>query len=327
MSQPDRERADNVSRIARRVLLSLVTGTLAYFITNLLDQTEIWSITVSVFISGVVLVIQFLIDVEKRLKSVQDGHASHANTIEELVEEKFSKINEATELFGLVEKSAIRNDLVTQLVRNSTHLTNDCLPLVADFAQGEIFRISELLKKLGEGGDLTYDGEDRDWMLGLARNARSSINAISLTTVDSGGKSFIDGGLWRSDLGQRYLEVQRDAIRRGVKIRRLFVIDRPTLLNDPDVRNVCYDQAGIGIAVRILDPSAIPGMARGSLFDFILFDNVLSYESTPGSWVDDVTKPIIVNTHLYLEAVRVADRIQRFDDLWGMGKDLPIPPA
>ena len=35
----------------------------------------------------------------------------------------------------------------------------------------------------------------------------------------------LDGGLWTSDLGQRYLELQREAITRKVRIRRIFVVE------------------------------------------------------------------------------------------------------
>jgi hypothetical protein len=36
------------------------------------------------------------------------------------------------------------------------------------------------------------------------------------------------------------------------------------------------------------------------MFDFIVFDSVLSFESTPAAWAKKGTKPAIVNTRLVL---------------------------
>ena len=53
---------------------------------------------------------------------------------------------------------------------------------------------------------------------------QTSIDAISLSTVDAGVLG-LDGALWTSDLGQRYLELQREATIRNVRIRRIFVVE------------------------------------------------------------------------------------------------------
>lgn len=72
-------------------------------------------------------------------------------------------------------------DAITKLVRNSTQIYRDCL-------------------------------------LGLTMQSRHTIDAVSLSTAHADGKEF-DGGLWISDLGQRYLALQRDATCREVVIR------------------------------------------------------------------------------------------------------------
>lgn len=299
------------NRTLRKILVSLGIGALAYFLTNILtnvfSEPEILALTMSVFFGGVTLVTQFLTDFEHRLGAVETG---------------FAKINEATELFALVEASALRTDAVLQLVRHSTQIDPTSPPLIHRFAQAEISRMSEFLKELGEGGNVSYEGEDRDWMLALASNAERSIDATSLTTVDAGGKGFVDGGLWSSDLGQRYLEVQRHAMDKGVKIRRVFILDRPDLAADPDFLAACQDQRDMGIHVRVLDSSAVPGIRRSSLFDFVLFDEVISYEVTPASRLGDTARPAIVTTRLELRPLRVKDRIQRFKDLWSSAREI-----
>lgn len=305
-----------ISRILLKLLLTLFTGGITYLLTNTFDQPRIMGLTLSAFVGGVTLVVQFLVEFDDRLQHFEAAQTGHAAKMEKTVGEGFSKINEVTELFGLVEASALRTDVVIQLVRHSTQISSGTPTLIHDFAQSEISRISEFLKELSEGADVTYDGEDRDWLLGLARNVQSSIDATSLTTVDAGGKGFVDGGLWVSDLGQRYLEIQRDAVQRGVTIRRVFILDRPELAGDSDLRRVCKLHQDVGITLRVLDPSAIPGTRKSSLFDFILFDNVVSYEVTPASRIEDGMRPVVVNTRLVLRETRVRERIQRFKDLW-----------
>ncbi len=312
--------------VPRKIVISLGVGTLAYFITNLVadDSTgrQIWGLTLSVFIGGITLVTQLLADFENRLARVEEGQERHARDIEDRVKAGFSKINEATKLFGLVEASALRTEGVIQLVQHSTQIDAGSPPLVFRFAQAEITRMSDFLKELSDGGNVIYEGEDRDWMLSLTRSVESSIDATSLTTVDAGGTGFVDGGLWASDLGQRYLDAQREAIHQGVQIRRVFILDKPDLANEQDFLGVCKLQQDMGVEVRILDSSAVPGLRRSSLFDFVLFDDVISYEVTPASRIEGATKPTILTTRLELRPSRVRDRLQRFKDLWTSAREL-----
>ena len=287
--------------IVRKLAVSIAIGTIAYFLTNILigniGEQQIWVITLSLLLGGVVFLVQFMVTVEQQMNDVERAELMHSTEVEKLVDRRlsemrqeitqgfaeidkvvqsgFTKINEATELFGLVEASALRTDAVTQLVRHSTQIDPSMPPLVFRFAQDEIGRMSEFLKELSEGGDVSYEGEDRDWMLSLTRNCQSTIDATSLTTVDAG----VDGGLWTSDLGQRYMEIQRSAITRGVRIRRVFIMDGPSA-GDSGFVQVCQMQRDMGIEVRILDSTAIPEVRRSSLFDFILFDDSISYEHT-----------------------------------------------
>jgi hypothetical protein len=258
----------------------------------------------------------------KQLESVMTMHQKRAEQLEDTVTAGFAKINQATELFSLLEASALRSDVVIQLVRDSTQLDPDSPILISRFAQAEIGRVSEFLKDLADGRSLTYDGEDRDWILALTHSAETSIDATSLSTVDAGGKGSVDAGLWTSDLGQRYLDVQRLAIQRGVRIRRVFIMGLPDLAADGIFLDVCQRQRDMGIQVRILDSSQIPGARRTSLFDFVLFDDVISYEVTPALPAQGTTRTTILNTRLELRRFRVRDRMQRFRDLWALAHEL-----
>jgi hypothetical protein len=301
------------------VLFTVATGGATYLVTSFSRQDPTWTVTLSVLTGGVALIIQFLADFERRLTDVQAHQTEHADRVERLVEEKFATINEATELFGLVEESALQTDVVTQLVRHATALTPASPALINQFAHGELRRMSDFLKELGEGSEVIYDGEDRDWLLGLTRSANTRIDATSLATVDAGG-GLGQGSLWITDLGKRYLDAQGEAIKEhGVVIRRLFILDGASAEGPGEWVRLCQQQESVGVEVRVLDPAAVPESLQTSLFDFVLFDNVLSYEVSTGSWARDNQAPIIVNTRLVLHEGRVANRVQNFQRLWAAG--------
>lgn len=306
------------AKVVRKIFITVLLGGLAYYFTDLTNQPQIWSLAASFFIGGITLVVQFLNDFENRLENAEVRQKIHSAEMRSLIEEGFARTNEATELFQAVEASALQTDAVTQLVRHSTQIDPDSPPLVYGFAQLQINRMSQFLKELSEGGDVSYDGEDRDWLLGLTMQCRQALIATSLSTVDAGGKSF-DGGLWTSDFGLRYLELQREAVRRKVAIRRLFIVDRPEQTNEADLLRICRQQKDLGIQVRVLNRSDIHDAL---LFDFVVFDNVIGYEVTPASRVEVSMKPMIVNTHLIRQPERVKERIQRFDELWASAQKL-----
>jgi hypothetical protein len=234
--------------------------------------------------------------------------------------EGLSKIQLATVIFDQQHSSqltAAGMEQIITLVRSFTKIATDSRnqprPLVRDFAHGEIARLARYLKQLGDVSDLTYDGEDRDWLLGLTRAAGKSLQATSLSTVDAGGHSFTDGGLWRSELGQKYLKEQERAITRGVKIQRIFVIDRQGLKVD-DFHEVLQPHVQIGVEVRTLDAESAPGI-YSPLRDLIIFDEALCYHATAGPTISGA-RPVIVDTRLVTDPNELRDRQRDFDQLW-----------
>lgn len=308
-------------KVTLKIFITLLTTGLTYLITNLADQPRVWVSTISVIIGGFTLVVQFLSEFEKRLESVEGRMESHSVEVRLLIKEGFARTNEVMELFQAVEASALQTDTVTRLVRHSTQIKPDSPALVYGFAQAQISRMSQFLKELSEGSEVSYDGEDRDWILGLTMQAQHTIDATSLSTVDAGGTSF-DDGLWTSDFGQHYLELQREAIHRGVIIRRVFIFEGLGQVSEPEFLHIYRQQQDLGILVRVLDQSTIPQALRNLLFDFILFDEVISYEVTPAARVEETMKPTIVKTNLALQPQRVRERIRRFDNLWTAAKEI-----
>jgi hypothetical protein len=179
---PDRTRS---ARLVRKIAVSLTIGVSTYLIVSMLARTpvepQLLGFTLSVFIGGVALVTQVLVDFVSRLVTVEDSRQRHAEHMDDLVLAGFAKVNEATALFSLVESPALRADVVIQLVRHATLLHPSPPQLIFRFAEAEIGRMSQFLKGLGEG-IVACDGEDRDWMLALAGQALSSIDAHCSTS-------------------------------------------------------------------------------------------------------------------------------------------------
>jgi hypothetical protein len=328
MAKNDKNGHTQHGKVLRKIFIALLSGGLAYFVTNTSAQPQIWVLTISVLIGGATLITQFMNDFgnqlesfAKKLENLVEGQVDRSNEIQSLIEDGFTRTNEATELLRAVEESSLQTDVITQLVRHSTQIEPGSPPLVNGFAQAQISRTSQFLKELSEGGMVSHDGEDREWLLELTIQSQHTIDATSLSTVDAGATSF-HGGLWTSDFGQRYLKLQQDAIHRGVLIRRVFILDGSEQPDDSDFLLICRQQQDIGIHTRVLDRFTIPHSLKNGLFDFIVFDDAISYEVTAASRVADDMCPTIVKTHLALQAQIVKERIRRFEDLWDYAQEL-----
>lgn len=307
------------NKLVRKVTVTLITGFTTYALAQLIKDDIAFEVGVSIFLSGVVFVVMYLIEVEGRLDNVEDGQRRHAGSTENLLQTGFRNFSRATGSFAVLDSSRTPTERVMKLVDDISHLDSEN-DLVFRFAQAEIERLGMLMHDLTHGNDSVYEGEDRDWMLNLTRSVSRSIDGISLTTVDLG----VDGGLWLTDLGQRYLQLQRDAIARGVVTRRVFVAEDQERLQQPDLMEICEMHHRLGVKVKVLDLHDAPGTLRNTMFDFIVFDNALSYESVPASQRTNQKKPIIIiTTRLVREQARVRERVGRFAELWEAAKEFP----
>jgi hypothetical protein len=307
------------SSVTRKALITIGLGGATFLITNALNQPQHVQITLSILIGGIALILRFLVDFENRLAAVEKLEKDGMTEMRAMVGDAFSEISEATELFGLIEASALQTDLVTQLVRNSTQISPTSPPIVYHFVQAKIRETSEFLKQLSESGTVTYYGEDRDWLLGLTRNATVSIDAISMTAVDH--------DLWQSEIGQRYLDAQRRAAGNGKRVRRIFVLDSPAMADDPAIRRACEEQRDMDIEVRLLDRAKVPPPLRVQVRDLIVFDDTLAYETNPTTTADPKHAQI-AETRLVLNDSRVKECAQLFRELWDVSRGPGAePPA
>ncbi len=263
------------------------------------------SLVLAAVITFAVALILFIVDTEVRISAVN-----------ERMVEGFAKVGKSAELSAMLEQSVLGAALLTDFLETAGQADGRVNPLLQRLARREIERVTSFVRQLPVGSEIPYEGEDRDWLLGLTREAESSIDAISLSTVDAGVQG-LDGGLWTSDLGIRYLELQREAIIRRVRIRRIFVVENEDLARDETFLRVTQMQRDVGIEVRMLDHHTIPVWMQPQIFDFIVFDGTVSYETTPATTFAVVqTKPGILRTLLAPIPDRVRGLQDQFEQLW-----------
>jgi hypothetical protein len=239
------------------------------------------------------------------------------SAVNEHMAEGFAKIGKSAELSSMMERSVLGTALLADFLETAGRTDGRVNPLLQRLARREIERVTAFVRQLPVGSEIGYDGEDRDWLLGLTREAESSIDAISLSTVDAGVRG-LDGGLWTSDLGIRYLEVQREAITRKVRIRRIFVFENADMALDEDFLKIIHVQRAVGVEVRMLDHTLIPAGMQSMISDFIVFDVTVSYETTPATaFAVGQARPGILRTRLAPMPATVRDREDQFEQLWG----------
>jgi hypothetical protein len=297
-----------------KLLVTAIAGAFTYLLTNFTGQPEIWQLTMSVFVAGVVMVVQVLLEIDSRVLDLKAHLVGHADRVENKVDTRFAAVNEATSLYGRVEATALRPDQVTRLVTAAANVDPED-DLQRRFTDHEITRVTELFEGL-HNGSVVYEGEDRDWLLGLTACVTESIDATSMTTFDTPRGYVDEGQFWASDLGQRYLDSQHRAIERGVKIRRLFLLDDGPAANKDRIEELIEPHNKIGVETRILPLSSLDFLLQTNLVDFILFDRRISYELHAASTLSAEHRPVIASVTLVVEKRRLEERRTRFDKMW-----------
>jgi len=277
----------------------------------------IWSFAVSSILGAAAFLLQILLGIDGKLRRIITDQTNGANETKQHLTDHFAQINKATPLFDLLEASALKAELVNRLIRGATLVRLDSDPLLIEFTQAQLERNVKLLEELTRGARADYEGENRDWILDLTRCANVSICALNITTVRSDGQVLLDGGPWMSDLGQRYLDAQRAAQRRGVAIRRICVVEEMDVATAKTFAPVWRIQQADGIAIRVIERKAATGIVlTEALPDFVIFDEKIGYETTPA-----VRGGLLANTAIELRGERIHERLSRFEDLWKISKE------
>jgi hypothetical protein len=272
---------------------------------------------ITLLIGGVTLLVQYLADFEHRLTESERLNREAIEALQGSIRRNF----EGAELISAIERSAVRPEVLKLLIQRSSQLTPAARPLVQVLAASETGRLTETLQALADAHEVFYDGEDRDYLLALTRGMTGSLLACWATA--SAQEVGYGTGFWLSDLGARYLELQRVAVRRGVIIQRIFFVESPEIVDQPPLNRVIAMQRGAGIDVRVLDGAE--AAQDGGVSDYLVFDEQLCYVSTPVTR-REITAPGQLTTRVLLAADLVANRRHRFAELWAKAAELS-PPA
>jgi hypothetical protein len=300
-----RMRRGLVQGIVLKVGFPLLIGLITLVVSDIGGMQVANSLELAAVVAFGIALVLFIVDTEIRVSAVG-----------ERVSASFMQIGRLAELFALMERSSLGPALLADFLETASEVDGRVNPLLQRLARREVERVTEFVRQLPVGGGIAYDGEDRDLLLGLAREAEHSIDAISLSTVDVGMRGF-DGGLWTSDLGHRYLQLQREAITRKVRVRRIFLFENEELARDETFMSITQMQRDAGVEVRMLDHQLIPEWMRSMIFDFIVFDEAVSYETTPAtSFTAGQTRPAVVRTYLAASPDRIHDLERKFEQLW-----------
>ena len=293
--------------IVLKIGVPLLIGLITLVAANIGGMHARNSLELAAAVAFALVLVLFIVDTEIRISAV--GQRVTAG---------FKQTGRLAELSGKMERSSLGPALLEGFLETASQVDERVNPLLQRLARREVDRVASFLRQLPAGIEIGYDGEDRDWMLGLTREAQASVDAISLSTVDAGVLG-LDGGLWTSDLGRRYLELQREAVTRDVRIRRIFVVEQEheEMIRDESFLRIIQMQRDMGVKVRMLDHKLIPDWMRSMVLDFIVFDGAVGYETTPTtSFASGQNRPGKLRTRLAPEPDRVRDLEGWFEELW-----------
>jgi hypothetical protein len=301
----------------RKVGWSILTGLVAFAGSALLDnvlQVSLADQLVLTFITGgVTLLVQYLSDFEERLRESQRYQRTLLDELHNAIQRGFVGVSAATTLMEDIERSALRKESLTNFIRRAGDLAPTAKPLLRALAATEIERVSRTLQSLAEGNEISYDGEDREFLLALTQEATKSILATSWATVAVNEAGF-EARFWLTDLGGRYLNLQRSAVRRGVTIKRIFVLESRELIGFDGLKHVIAMQRGAGIDVRLLHRG--PPQHDEAIADGALFDETVWYDTTPTPQVGTPCPPWMLNTRIMFDGQKVRQRLLQFGELW-----------
>ena len=333
--------------VLRKVIIAVVSGGLSLGCALLASSASIVAaITISIVISGVALVVDYLIEVEAVLRTIESDsrdsieeiagrlvieneavvrqvEEAHAKLFER-IDDRLSLLMSVPELFNLQRKRPSTAQSMVKVVRDAYSYERQASPLSTKFLEKKTTDFANLLRGL-RAGYATYNGEDFDWMMTLAHACERNIDATSSTATDSGGRLRYGGGFWDSNQGLLYMEAQRQAVEeRRVRVRRLFILEFAQLTGDPFYLELCERQRRAGFEIRYLTRDMCRPELLNQLDDFIIFDNELSYETVPTPTPGE-DRPTISRTEVVVDRDLVGRRVRQFARLWDAALPCPEP--
>jgi hypothetical protein len=335
--------------VLRKTFIAVVSGGLSLGCALLASSASIVSaLTISIVISGVALVVDYLIEVEATLKTIEAdsrreiadiaekmrlGNQSIARQVDEAhaklfqhIDDRLSLLMSVPELFNLQRTRPSTAQSVVKVIRDAYSYERRSSPLSTRFLEKKATDFAVLLHGL-RSGQATYESEDFDWMMTLTEACERTIDATSSTSTDSGGRKRYSGGFWDSNQGLLYMEAQRQAVLgRRVRVRRLFILELAEQTDDEFYIQLCDRQRSAGFEIRYLTRDICRPELYNQLDDFIVFDNELCYETVPTPTPGE-GRPTISHTSMVVARDMVNRRVRQFATLWDAALPCPDPKA
>ncbi|MGI5150175.1 hypothetical protein ACQEVC_28155 [Plantactinospora sp. CA-294935] len=119
--------------LLRKIGWTLLTGFIGFAGSALLDEvlgvTLADQLIITIVIGGVTLLAQYLVDMERRFAAAEQLQTETTEGLRHMIQRGFESVDEATELMAELEQSAVRHELLKQVIRRSAHLTQAGPPL------------------------------------------------------------------------------------------------------------------------------------------------------------------------------------------------------
>ena len=316
----DKGRSD-ARNLLRKILVTCAAGAATFAVTTFFDKDDMLALMLSAFVGGVTFVVQFLREVEVRQGSVDHNVTAFSqyqreltNQLETSVKTQLERFNQANSLLAQLDAGPLGRQPILELVQYAADVDYSALPLLHQLAESEISKCSNFLKDLGRGREVTADDEGWGWTFTLTTNVQQSVDATSyIARDDKKVSSLWDDDAWTSEHARLYLRLQAQAIKRGIAIRRIFILETLELAEHPELRRICDEQCTIEIDVRLIDAQTAAAIARGHV-PLVIFDRAISLELTPSRFPE--AAPGFVKTTLVLNPFQVRDRSEMFERLW-----------
>lgn len=304
-----------IAPIVLKILVTVVVSTGIYALTELLNLTgdKLWQIAVSVVIGGSVFIVQYLIDFERRLDTVETGHREHSRELGV----QFNQLSEAAGLLSDLDEAGMSTGDARRLIKSLSRVGQQGPEIVKAFARSEVESLASVVTDL-TGMTAHWPRDNNEWLIRLTECARRTIDATS---------SSVDQPFWNTDSAGPYLDAQAEAMRaRGVTIRRLFMIKEEERTNPDFMRRftrLCQAQRDVGISVRFLSLPLPDGSSPRSVVarDVVIFDSELYLEFEPDRQEGNV------QTRLDADGRRVDGQVRTFNALWATATEPAPRPA
>lgn len=150
--------------------------------------------------------------------------------------------------------------------------------VIEEEARRRLRRLSEELDELGRGR-VERPGDDGEHLLNATRNCRVRMEAVTNVVGDP--------LWWRSALGEAYWQANLDALARGVRIRRVFLVDR----TDAALEELVERQRRAGVEVVVRHREQDPGLRLNS----VVWDGRYAWEARMNARGEIVAQLFTVN--------------------------------